>query len=75
VSQARLQRHPSLQRYASLEEAATYLGCDARTVRRQIAAGRLKGYRFGNKTIRVDLDELDTLLKPIPTASEGGWKA
>jgi excisionase family DNA binding protein len=75
VSQARLQRHPTLQRYASLEEAAAYLGCDARTIRRQISRGQLKGYRFGNKTIRVDLDELDTLLKPIPTASEGGWNA
>jgi excisionase family DNA binding protein len=61
VSQARPQR------YASLEDAAAYLGCNTRTVRRQIAAGHLKGYRFGSRIIRVDLDELDALLKPIPT--------
>ncbi len=61
-----------LQRYASLEDAAAYLGCNTRTIRRQIAAGHLTGYRFGSRIIRVDLAELDQLLRPIPTVRPTG---
>lgn len=60
---------PQHHRYASLSEAATYIDCNEKTLRRYIAAGRLIGYRLGTRSIRVDLDELDALLQPIPTAS------
>ena len=44
------------------------------TIRRWIAEGRLNGYRApGTRTLRIDLNELDALLKPIPTA--GGQRA
>jgi len=36
-----------------------------------IAAGEITGYRFGVKLVRVDLDELDAKLQPIPTADAG----
>jgi excisionase family DNA binding protein len=39
-----------------------------KTVRRWIAAGRLTAYRFGPRLLRIDPDELDALLQPIPTA-------
>ena len=54
-------------RYVSMPEAALYLGCGERTIRRYIAAGRLRGYRLGNRVIRVDRNELDALLRPITT--------
>jgi excisionase family DNA binding protein len=55
------------RRYASLAAAATYLGVNQRTIRRQIADGQLTGYRLGGRLIRVDLNELDEALRPIPT--------
>jgi excisionase family DNA binding protein len=59
------------RRYASLEEAASYLGCNIRTIRRRIAAGELTGYRLGSRIIRVDLEEVNALLEPIPTVKAG----
>lgn len=61
---------PTARRYASLADAAEYVGCSERHLRRLIARGDLTGYRLG-RLIRVDLDELDALLKPIPAASGG----
>ena len=55
------------RRLASLERAAAYLDTSERAIRRSIAEGRITGYRFGPRLIRVDLDEIDTKLVPIPT--------
>ncbi|MGI8716934.1 MAG: excisionase family DNA-binding protein [Lapillicoccus sp.] len=52
----------------SLPDAADYAGVVPRTIRRRIADGSLTGYRMGPRLIRVDLAELDNLLRPIPTA-------
>jgi excisionase family DNA binding protein len=52
----------------TIEAAANYLACSVWTVRRRIAAGDLKAYRVGSThAIRVDLAEVDAMLKPIPT--------
>jgi len=59
---------PTLRRLESIAGAAEYVGCNSRTIRRYIAAGKLTGYRMGPRLIRVDLAELDALLRPIPTA-------
>lgn len=61
------------RRLESINGAAEYAQVNYRTIRRYIAAGRLTGYRMGPRLIRVDLDELDALLRPIPTA--GGTDA
>lgn len=63
-------RTPSatVRRLESIPSAAEYLDVSTKTVRRYIAAGRITGYRTGPKLIRVDLNELDTMLQPIPTA-------
>jgi excisionase family DNA binding protein len=58
------------RRYASLDEAAEYLGCGARTIRRMIAAGEITGYRVGKRMLRVDLDDVDATMRPIPSARE-----
>lgn len=55
-------------RYGPLAAAAARLDCSTRTIRRMIARGELQVYRLGNKSIRVDMNEVDALLKPIPTA-------
>ena len=54
-------------RYATLDVAGTYAGCSKHTIRRRIADGSLTGYRFGPRAIRVDLNEIDEILRPIPT--------
>lgn len=38
---------------------------------RRISDGSLAGYRMGPRLIRVDLNEMDALLTPIPTVGNG----
>ncbi len=52
----------------TIAAAAEYAPVAPKTIRRYIAAGRLTGYRMGPRLIRVDLAELDAILRPIPTA-------
>jgi excisionase family DNA binding protein len=61
-------RHPDRspgRRYASLKEAATYMGVSPRTCRQWIAEGRINGYRINARLIRVDLNELDAAMQPF----------
>ena len=55
------------RRLASINQAADYAACSSKTIRRRIADGSLTGYRMGSRLIRVDLDELDAIMRPIPT--------
>ncbi len=55
-------------RPASITDAAAYAPCGRRTIQRYIAQGKLTAYRFGPKMIRVDLDEIDRLFRPIAAA-------
>lgn len=57
------------RRYETLQAAAERLAVDTRTVRRWIAAGRLRAYRTGPRLIRLDIDEVDALLTPVPNFS------
>lgn len=59
-------------RYVPLADGARYATVCTRTLRRWIAAGDLTGYRAGPRLIRVDLNELDSLMRPIPTAAGSG---
>lgn len=59
------------RRLATINQAAEYAACSTKTIRRRIASGDLTGYRMGQRLIRVDLTELDALLRPIPTAGGG----
>ncbi|MGO1226702.1 MAG: helix-turn-helix transcriptional regulator [Brachybacterium sp.] len=62
----------TLPRWATVEGVADHLGMSTVTVRRMIAAGDLTGYRVGKRAIRIDLNEVDALLVPIPSAKSGG---
>lgn len=59
------------RRLGTVAEGAAQARCHERTIRRHIAAGDLTGYRLGKRILRVDLDELDSLMRPIPTAKLG----
>lgn len=60
------------RRPASQQAAAEYLGVHTNTIRRYVAKGVITGYRIGPRLIRVDLDEIDALLSPIPTVGTIG---
>jgi len=59
---------PPSRKLVSQAAAAAYIGCHVRTIRRRIADGSLTGYRMGPRLIRVDLHELDAIMRPMPTA-------
>lgn len=58
-------------RLASRRDAADYAGVSVMTIARWIKAGRLREYRTaapagpGRPAIRVDLDEIDQLQRPV----------
>lgn len=54
--------------YLSLLQAAEVMGVCDKTVRRHIAAGRLRAYRCGKKLIRVRLEDVEALMQEIPSA-------
>ncbi len=60
---ATLSRH-----LVDLASAGKYADVHPRTLRRYIASGRLTGYRVGPRLLRIDLCELDAMLRPVPTA-------
>ncbi|HEY9394526.1 MAG TPA: DNA-binding protein [Nocardioides sp.] len=60
---------PTGRRYAKISAAAEQYDVDHKTIRRAIASGELTGYRLGtSRVLRVDLDELDGLMRPVPGA-------
>ncbi len=58
------------RRLGSIPTAAEAAACSTKTIRRLIASGDLTGYRLGTRMIRVDLDELDAIMRPIPCAGD-----
>lgn len=59
-------RHGQL---ATIDVAGERAGLHPRTLRRAIAAGELRGFKFG-RALRIDLDELDRWIesKAVPNA-------
>src|SRR4051812_3741216 len=55
-------------RWADLDEAAEYLGVSPLTVRRRIADGTIPGHRLGRRVLRVDLNEVDAAMEPVPAS-------
>ena len=52
-----------------MAEAAAYARLSIRTIRRYIADGRLTGYKVGPRLVRVDLNELDGIIRPFGGAA------
>lgn len=62
---------PTSPRLVSTETAAVYAGCSRSTIVRRLRSGELTEHRFGPRTIRVDLNELDNLASiKLANASE-----
>lgn len=49
--------------------AARWVSLSAKTIRRKIAAGELRAYRCG-KTIRINTDDLEVMMRPVPSAKD-----
>ena len=64
-------RRTPTRRLASIADAADYAACSGKTIRRRIADGTIRAYRFGKRSVRVDLDDVDGALREIPTAPGG----
>ncbi len=60
--------HPRL---ATIAEAADYIRCTTRTVRRMVSRGDLVAVRIGPRMLRVDLNQIDALAREIPTTKVG----
>jgi excisionase family DNA binding protein len=64
---------PAYRRWLSQVEAADYLGVSDRTIRAYIARGDLPASRVrGSRVIRIAADDLDAMLRPIPTSGGQG---
>lgn len=61
----------SQRRYGSVQQAADLIGVSGKTIRRRIADGTISAYKFGPRLLRVDLDQVERALTPIPTAVRG----
>jgi excisionase family DNA binding protein len=55
--------------WGSLQDAADLLDCSTRTIRNYVARGDLAAYRVGPRMLRLDLNDVRGLLKPIPAGS------
>lgn len=58
-----------IRHFVSIEQAAEYTGLSSKTIRRRISDGTITGYRAGPKVVRVDLNEVDGMLTPIPVGA------
>ena len=57
--------------FISLTAAADMLGISVHTLRRRIAAGELPAFRTGRRIIRVRVNDLEKLMRRVPSA--GGY--
>ena len=62
---------PQHKNLVSIAVGAKYVPISEKSLRRYISQGKIRGYRVGPKLIRVDLAELDGLVKQIPAADGG----
>ncbi|MFV0429545.1 MAG: helix-turn-helix domain-containing protein [Arachnia sp.] len=59
----------SMPEWVSLQQAALLRGVSVDTLRRRIRAGRLPAYRFGERLIKIRVEDLDNLFRPIPVGN------
>lgn len=59
---------PASPRWASKPETAIYIRGSVKTVQRMLDSGKLTGYRLGDRMLRIDLNEVDALMQPVPAS-------
>lgn len=62
--------HPNLATQLTIPETARTLNCSVDTVRRMIARGELRAYRYGPKLIRIDPEDLRALREPVTSLAD-----
>ena len=58
--------YPRHGRLMTISAAAEYADVHPVTLRRWVAAGRLPAYRVGPRLLKIDLDDLESIIRPIP---------
>jgi len=53
--------------WLSLQQAADIYGVSVDTLRRRVVSGDLPASRLGRRLIRVRVEDLDHMFRPIPT--------
>ena len=59
----------SQRRLSSINGVAEEYDVSPRTVRRWIADGRIAGYRVGPRLIKIDMNEIDAIMRPVGGAA------
>lgn len=54
----------------TISDAATLLGSSPSTIRRMIARGDLRAYRYGPRIIRIDPADLRAMREPVTSLAE-----
>ena len=57
---------PRHSRLMGIAEAAEYANVHPSTLRRRIADGQLPAYRVGPKLLKVDIEDVEALIRPVP---------
>jgi excisionase family DNA binding protein len=63
---------PAGRRLASISAVAELYGVDNKTVRRWISSGRVRGFRVGDRSVRLDLDEVEAKCVSVIPAADAG---
>jgi excisionase family DNA binding protein len=61
--------HQPLRTLVTVADAAEYLGVTDRTIRNYIARGQLRAHRLAGRAVRIDVADLDAMLRQIPTVA------
>jgi excisionase family DNA binding protein len=56
-------------RWLTIQSAAVWLDVSTKTIRRRIATGELPAYRCGKRGIRIKTEDLEAMMRPIPSAN------
>lgn len=64
-------KNTTARRWVSIAEAAEYAGVSDKTIRRRIADGSLPARRLGRRLLRVELADIDEMMRPVPAG--GDW--
>lgn len=57
-----------LPTYLSLEQVARITDQSVKTIRRRVSDGTLPAYKFGPRSIRIRLEDLEAAARRIPSA-------
>lgn len=60
-------------RLVTVQSVAERLNVNELTVRRMISRGELTGYKVGPRLLRLDADEVDAYIQPVPVGSTAGY--